>query len=72
MDASGRLHMPGFVGGTFEETGLTKKKTGSGPTVEANAFRPDGTPVSRQVRRQLERAALKRGGQQDRRQGVKT
>ena len=25
MDSKGRLHMPGFVGQTFEETGLRKK-----------------------------------------------
>lgn len=59
MDSSGRLHMPGFVGGTFEETGLIKKKPVL-PVVEASAFRADGSPVSRQVRRQLERKAKKR------------
>lgn len=25
MDSEGRLHMPGFVGQTFDETGLRKK-----------------------------------------------
>lgn len=67
MDSSGRLHMPGFVGGTFDETGLTKKiaQTEARPAAVAEV------PVSRQVRRALERAAVKRGGQQDRRQGVK-
>ena len=26
MDSQGRLHMPGFVGETFEETGVLKKR----------------------------------------------
>ncbi len=30
MDSMGRLHMPGFVGDTFEETGVLKEREDAG------------------------------------------
>lgn len=61
MDAHGRLHMPGFVGETFEETGLTEEVR----EAEARGAAKDG------MNRKMRRAAEKMARQQDRRQGAK-
>lgn len=53
MDSQGRLHMPGFVGQSFEETGVMKKSTIGEP--RANA--PQEMPLNRKARR----AAMKMG-----------
>lgn len=36
MDAHGRLHMPGFVGETFEETGVLKDREALKPASVGN------------------------------------
>jgi hypothetical protein len=58
MDDSGRLHMPGFVGQTFEETGVTPKHpddVAAQRAVEGAAMRGAvETGLNRNGRRRLE------------------
>lgn len=73
MDSDGRLHMPGFVGQTFEETGLRKKLAEARAQFsepEKYVRNPDGGELAAerklmaQKRAEMERklAALLKGG----------
>jgi len=51
MDVNGRLHMPGFVGDTFEETGVAKEV--------AHGDLPNGNRKERRAMEAIERRLSK-------------
>lgn len=55
MDVNGRLHMPGFVGQTFEETGVLKR---------SDEQKPVGNRKQRRAQQAIDRKAkLVKAGQ---------
>lgn len=55
MDANGRLHMPGFVGDTFEETGVLQERE----AMKREALKAAGNRKQRRAQEAMDRRASK-------------